>query len=165
MVKPVLLHKLTKNKKKEKKLIGWKEWCSLPELNISEIKAKIDTGARTSALHAEVLSVSEYKGEQFIRFRVFPHQSDGAGSKVCKARLIARRFIMSSNGIREKRYVIRTTIVIGKLSFATDITLTDRSPLRFRMLLGRLALRKNFLIDPAKSHIQGRPVYLPHGVK
>ena len=72
---------------------------------------------------------------------------------------------MSSNGMREKRYVIRTIVTLGKLSFATEITLTDRSPLRFRMLLGRLALKKTFLIDPAKSHIQGRPLYQPHGVK
>lgn len=148
--------------KKNKLRIGWKEWCALPALNIKEIKAKVDTGAATSALHAEVLSVSEFLGEKFIRFRVYPHQSDRYAPKVCKARLIANRYVMSSNGHREKRYVIRTPITVGKLSFMTDITLTDRSPLRFRMLLGRLALRKNFLIDPAKAHIQGRPLFEHH---
>ncbi len=163
MVKPVLFK--VKKKKKEKRLIGWKEWCALPELNIKEIKAKTDTGACTSALHAQILSISEYNGDKFIRFRVFPHQSDRYASKVCKALLVAERYVMSSNGMREKRYVIRTIVTLGKLSFATEITLTDRSPLRFRMLLGRLALKKTFLIDPAKSHIQGRPLYQPHGVK
>lgn len=165
MVKPVLLKPVKKTKKKEKKLIGWKEWCALPELNIKEIKAKIDTGACTSALHAQILTVSEYQGQQYLRFRVFPHQSDRYAPKVCKAPLVAKRYVMSSNGQREKRYVIRTIVTLGKLSFATEITLTDRSPLRFRMLLGRLALKKTFLIDPAKSHIQGRPLYLHHGVK
>lgn len=149
-------------KKKEKLRIGWKEWCALPLLNIKEIKAKIDTGATTSALHALVLSTSEYKGEQFIRFKVFPHQGDRYAPKICKARLVAYRFVMSSNGQREKRFVIRTTITVGKLSYTTDITLTDRSPLRFRMLLGRMALRKNFLIEPGKSHLQGRPLFHPH---
>jgi hypothetical protein len=162
MVKPAVMNKKVK---KEKKLIGWKEWVALPELNIREIKAKIDTGACTSALHAQVINISEYQGEKFIRFRVFPHQSDRYASKICKAKLVAERYVMSSNGQREKRYVIRTVITIGKLSFMQEITLTDRSPLRFRMLLGRLALRKTFLINPAKSHIQGRPLYQHFGVK
>jgi hypothetical protein len=151
--------------KKIKACIGWKEWCALPALNIKEIKAKIDTGACSSALHAEVLSISEYRDEKFIRFKVYPHQGDRYAPKICKARLVANRFVTSSSGHRERRYVIRTTITVGKKSFVTDITLTDRSPLRFRMLLGRLALRKNFLIDPAKSHMQGRPLFHHHGVK
>lgn len=151
--------------KKIKPFIGWKEWCALPELNIREIKAKIDTGACSSALHAEVLSITEYGGQKFIRFKIFPHQGDRYAPKICKARLIANRFVMSSSGHREKRFVIRTKVTVGKTTFSTDITLTDRSPLRFRMLLGRLALRKNFLIDPGKSHLQGRPLYHHHGVK
>lgn len=157
------MNKVKKNSgKKIKKFIGWKEWCALPLLNIKEIKAKIDTGAATSALHAIILSISEYQGKRFIRFRVFPHQGDRYAPKVCKAELVAYRFVMSSNGQREKRYVIKTIITVGKTSFDTEITLTDRSPLRFRMLLGRMALRKNFWIDPAKSHLQGRPLYHPH---
>lgn len=154
--------KKTAGKKREKVRIGWKEWCALPKLNIKEIKAKIDTGATTSALHAIILSISEYQGERFIRFKVFPHQGDHYAPKVCKAKLVAYRYVMSSNGQREKRYVIRTPITVGKLTFTTDITLTDRSPLRFRMLLGRMALRKYFLIEPGKSHQQGRPLFHPH---
>lgn len=150
---------------KIKYLIGWKEWCALPELNIKEIKAKIDTGACSSALHAHVISISEYQDQQFIRFKIYPHQGDRYAPKICKAHLIAHRYVMSSSGHRERRYVIRTKVTVGKLSFNTDITLTDRSPLRFRMLLGRLALKKNFLIDPAKSHMQGRPLFHHHGVK
>lgn len=151
------------HKKREKPHIGWKEWCALPDLNIKEIKAKIDTGACTSALHAEIISVSEYQGEHFIRFKVY--LGSGYAPKICKALLVANRFVMSSNGQKEKRYVIKTTVTVGKISFLTEITLTDRSPLRFRMLLGRLALRKNFLIDPAKSHLHGRPLFFPHGVQ
>ncbi len=149
-------------KKREKLLIGWKEWCALPELNIKEIKAKIDTGAATSALHAEILSISEYQGESFIRFKVYPHQSDNYAGKICKARLIATRNIMSSNGLKEQRYIISTKITVAKLSFETQISLTDRSPLRFRMLLGRMALRKHFLIEPGKAHLQGRPLFQHH---
>ncbi len=73
--------------------------------------------------------------------------------------------LMSSNGQKEKRFVIKTRVTVGKTSFLTEITLTDRSPLRFRMLLGRLALKKNFLIDPAKSHIQGRPLFHHYGAE
>lgn len=149
------------HKKKEKTKIGWKEWCALPLLNIKEIKAKIDTGASTSALHAIVLNISSYNNVDYIRFKVFPHQSDKYAAKICKAPLVAKRFIMSSNGIKEKRYVIKTTLVIGKSSFETEITLTDRSPLRYRMLIGRLALKRRFLIDPSLAHLQGRPLYNP----
>jgi hypothetical protein len=148
-----------KTKRKEKLRIGWKEWVALPKLNIREIKAKIDTGAATSALHAEILSISEFEGISYVRFKVYPHQLDHYAPKVCKARLVARRYVMSSNGQKEKRYVIATTITVGKTSFESEITLTDRSPLRFRMLLGRLALRRKFLIDPSKAHLQGRPLY------
>jgi hypothetical protein len=145
--------------KRVKTKIGWKEWCALPELHIPEIKAKIDTGACTSSLHAQVISISEHQGQKFIHFRVFPEKSDRYAKKICKARLVANRFVMSSSGHREKRFVILTTVTVGSISFDTEITLTDRSPLRFRMLLGRLALRKNFVIDPAKTHLLGRPFY------
>lgn len=140
-------------------MIGWKEWCALPDLNIRDIEAKIDTGAATSALHAKVISITEYEDNQYIRFKVYPHQGEKYAPKICKAPLIARRFVMSSSGHREKRYVICTRLTVGKTSIVTEITLTDRSPLRFRMLIGRLALKKNFLIDPAKAHLQGRPLY------
>ncbi|MCA9508829.1 MAG: ATP-dependent zinc protease [Myxococcales bacterium] len=153
--------KKLRSKKREKILIGWKEWCALPELNIKEIKAKIDTGAATSALHAEILSITSYQNQSFIRFKVYVHQSDRLDSKICKARLIAQRNVMSSNGLKEKRYVIISKITVGKTTFDTQITLSDRSPLRFRMLLGRLALRKYFLIDPSKAHLQGRPLFQP----
>lgn len=159
--------KITKKNGKKSKIkqkIGWKEWVALPELNIREIKAKVDTGACTSALHAEILSIIEYQGEQYIRFKVYHDQSDKIAPKICKAKLVANRFVTSSSGHREKRYVIVTTVIVGKLSFITEITLTDRSPLRFRMLLGRLALRKHFIIDPAKTHLLGRPLYEHHGV-
>lgn len=160
MLKPAKNNKRTRIKQR----IGWKEWVALPELNIREIKAKVDTGACTSALHAQILSITEYQGEHYIRFKVFHHQSDRYAPKICKARLVANRFVMSSSGHREKRYVILTTVTVGKLSFITEITLTDRSPLRFRMLLGRLALRKYFIIDPGKTHLLGRPLYEHHGV-
>lgn len=147
-----------KSTKKAKLLIGWKEWCALPELGIDEIKAKVDTGAATSALHALILGISEHNGEKYIQFKIFPHQKDLLASKIAKAKLIAQRNIMSSNGIKEKRFVIETTMTVGRLSFKTQLTLSDRSPLRFRMLLGRMALRKHFLIDPSKAHLQDKPL-------
>jgi ribosomal protein S6--L-glutamate ligase len=147
--------------KKLKPLIGWKEWCALPALGIEMIKAKVDTGASTSALHAIVLNMFEEKGQKFISFVVYLDEGNQPRRKFCKAQLVARRFVMSSNGEREKRYVIRTEITVGQNNFDTQITLTDRSPLRYRMLLGRQALRVRFLIDPSKTHMQGIPVISP----
>lgn len=145
---------LKKNKAK-KVLIGWREWCSLPKLNIPMIEAKIDTGAATSALHAQVLNIYKKDNDKFIIFKVFTGNKDN--NIICTSLLLDYKYIMSSNGIKEKRYVIKTLLVLGKTRFMTQVTLTDRSPLRYRMLLGRIALKKKFLIDPSLVNVQGHP--------
>lgn len=142
-------------------LVGWKEWCALPNLGPFHVEAKVDTGATTSALHAQYIKQFEREGKSYISFRVFIDSKNQRKSSVCEALLVARRFVMSSNGEREKRYVIRTPIKVGEIEFETEITLTDRSPLRYRMLLGRTALKRRFLIDPGKTHMQGIPKTSP----
>lgn len=154
-------NKSIKRVKIERPLVGWKEWCALPSLGPFAIEAKVDTGANTSALHAKFIKQFERDGKSYLSFRVFIDSKNQRKSKVCEALLVARRFVMSSNGEREKRYVIRTPIKVGETEFETEITLTDRSPLRYRMLLGRLALRRRFLIDPGKTHMQGIPKTSP----
>jgi len=141
---------------KLKTIIGWKEWCSLPLLGVGPLEAKVDTGAATSAIHAKVLDILERDGKKFIKFKVFTHNKFNKNI-FCEAQIVDFRYIMSSNGIREQRYVIRTQVLLGTICFETEITLTDRSPLRYPMLLGRMALKRKFLIDPALAHVQGRP--------
>jgi len=129
---------------------------TLPELNIPAIKAKIDTGARTSVLHAFDMEVFEVEGEQKIRFRVHPVRGKKKLVLECVGDLKGQRMVTDSGGHRELRYVIHTPIKLGHIQWHIDITLTGRDTMRFRMLLGRTALRGRFLIDPAQSYMAGR---------
>lgn len=150
-IKPIKLFK-----KKSKLLIGWNEWCSLPALNIVAIKAKIDTGAKTSAIHA--FNIKPYKIERtlMVSFDIHPLQRNDKIIVSCHAPVIDERAIMSSNGHREHRYVIMTPIKLGDNVWEIEITLSDRDPLKFRMLLGRAALADRVIIDPHKKLIQGK---------
>ena len=139
----------------DKILIGWEEWCALDQLNIPAIKAKVDTGATISALHAYDIKGYKKGDETFVRFIAHPLQGDLKLSIPCHAKVIDRRYIMSSNGHKEKRYVISTTLGLGEHSWDIELTLSNRDPLQFRMLLGREALSKKVLIDPARSRCQG----------
>lgn len=144
--------------KRPKPLIGWQEYCALPRLGVSAINAKIDTGAKTSALHAEDIKVFSKMGQKFVRFKVHPMAGSTKLVQTCEAALIERRYVLSSNGEREKRYVIRTTIILGSRSFEAELTLTSRHKMAFRMLVGREALRKaRVTIDPTKAHLMGKP--------
>lgn len=134
-------------------LIGWREWVSLPELGIEQIKAKIDTGARTSALHAFKLETFKEKGKDKVRFSIHPKQGTTQHIIHCSTDLIDFRWIMDSGGHRERRYVICTPVVFGKESWPVEITLTRRDDLRFRMLLGRTSLNSHFLIDTDSSYL------------
>jgi len=131
-------------------LIGWQEWCSLPDLNVKYIKAKVDTGAKTSALHAFNIKEKCIKKQKYVYFDVHPIQSNDEIIISTKAKVVDERYVMSSNGSKEKRYVILTRLEMGDTSFDIEITLTNRDSLRFRMLLGRDALTKHFIIDPEK---------------
>ncbi len=134
-------------------IIGWREWVSLPGLGIPAIKAKIDTGARTSALHAFALHPFTEQGTSKIRFEVHPLQNNTQSVINCVANVIDRRLVTDSGGHEEERYVIETAITIAGQTWPIEITLTERENMLFRMLLGRRALRKRFVVNPARSFV------------
>ena len=134
--------------------IGWREWLGLPELGVARIKAKVDTGARTSALHAEdVRVVGGGRGRARVRFTVHPVQRSRKGAVEAMATLIGERTVTSSSGTRETRPVIRTLVRIGDAEWPIEITLTRRDVMGFRMLLGRQALHGQAVVDPGRSFL------------
>lgn len=138
--------------------IGWREWVSLPELNIPHIKAKIDTGARTSALHAFKIEYLKENQDDKIRFYIHPFQYKHKKSKIieCTAKLLDKRIVTDSGGHREERPVIETQFQIGDLSWPIELTLTCRDDMRFKMLLGRTAMRHRLLVNPQASYLLGK---------
>ncbi len=137
--------------------LGWREWVALPDLGIPRIKCKVDTGARSSALHAFYLEPFTDRGKQRIRFGIHPLQGRTDRECVCIADVLDQRMVTDSGGHREKRYVIETTVVVGDASWSIEITLTDRDTMRFRMLLGRTAINNKFVVNPASSYLAGKP--------
>lgn len=137
-------------------VLGWREWVSLPELNVQRIKAKIDTGARTSALHAFYIDPYKKDHQQWVMFSLHPFQDRTDVIMECHAPVIDRRIVSDSGGHKQKRYVIETTMVVGASLIKAEMTLTNRDNMRFRMLLGRTAMDSNFLIDPGASFLQGK---------
>ena len=135
--------------------IGWREWVSLPELGIEAIKAKVDTGARTSALHAFAVDPFERGGTSWVSFRMHPKQGDDAFEQSCEAQVVDVRQVRDSGGHRTERFVIRTPLVVGDHAFEIECTLTSRDDMRFRMLLGRTALRGRFVVDSGRSYLVG----------
>lgn len=139
-----------------KTTIGWEEWCSLPDIGLPAVKAKIDTGAKTSALHAYDIELFTKDGNDFVRFKIHPLQKNNKLVHCCEAPLADYRYVTSSNGEREKRYVIQTNLAFDHITVMAELTLTSRHNMAFRMLLGREAMRKaKFLVDPAKSFLLG----------
>jgi len=146
------------NKMSSPILIGWREWVSLPELGIPRLKTKVDTGARTSALHAfcvEIIQKSPDKKQ--VCFSIHP-QPRRFSEKIikCIADLIDIREITDSGGHKEKRCVIQTSVVLGIQCWPIEITLTSRDNMRFRMLLGRTALKQQFIVDPSRSYLYSK---------
>lgn len=139
-------------------VLGWREWIGLPELGVPFIKAKVDTGARTSSLHALNPHEFEQDGKKYVRF-VLPHyRGDGHGRMECVAPLIERREIRSSNGNAEERFVIATHIAVGHHRLKVEVSLANRSIMGFPMLLGRTAMKAGrFLVLPSKSYLAGKP--------
>jgi ribosomal protein S6--L-glutamate ligase len=137
--------------KPEKVLVGWQEWCALPKLHLPAIKAKIDTGAKTSALHAWDIHTFHRHGELFVHFTLHPLQGNIRITQLCTAKVIDERVIMNSGGQKERRFVIITPVALGQRTWDIEITLTNRDPMAFRMLLGRNALKGQMIVDPGKA--------------
>ncbi len=144
--------------------IGWREWVALPELGVSRIKAKIDTGARSSALHAFAVERVRRRGKDVVRFAIHPLQRSSRREVVAEAEMVDERTVRSSNGVHALRPVIITSIEILGEAWPIELTLASRDEMGFRMLLGRQAMRGRFLIDPGRSYMAGKPGRQPLAV-
>ena len=138
-------------------MLGWREWVALPQLGIPQVKAKIDTGARSSALHTVDLQPYSKGAENWVMFVVETKQKQGGQCVECHALVKDRRVVSDSGGHKQRRYVIETPLIFGQHLIQAEITLTNRDSMRFRMLLGRSAMSNVFVIDPRASYLQGKP--------
>jgi len=136
--------------------LGWREWVALPDLGLPAIKTKVDTGARTSALHAFLIKPYTDAGVEMIRFLIHPIQRNHDFQVECHTPIHDFREITDSGGHREMRYVIRSQIVVANGSWPIELTLTNRDTMRFRMLLGRRAMENRFLVNPGVSYVNGK---------
>lgn len=139
------------------KTLGWREWAALPGLSIPKIKVKVDTGARTSALHT--FKLEPYQGEtgKRVKFWVHPLQNDTEYAVECDTEVLDERVVTDSGGHVEQRFVIKTPIIVGDQQWPIEVTLTDRDTMKFRMLLGRTAIRNQYLVDASASYTAGKP--------
>ena len=138
-------------------MLGWREWVALPEFGIAQIKAKIDTGARSSALHTVDLDPYLKNGENWLMFTVETKKKHNEELIECHAPIKDRRVVSNSGGHKQRRYVIETQLIFGRHLIQAEITLTNRDSMRFPMLLGRTAMNRIFIIDPHASYLQDKP--------
>jgi hypothetical protein len=141
--------------------LGWREWVALPALGIARLECKVDTGARTSALHAFYVEPFKRDGRKWVRFGLHPMAGSEDPEIHCEAPVSDRRVVSDSGGHRTRRYVITTDVVIGTRRHSIEITLTNRDSMRFRMLLGRTALAYGYLVEPSAAHLAGEPAAAP----
>jgi hypothetical protein len=139
-----------------KESIGWREWVSLPTLGIDRIKAKVDTGARTSAIHAFEVVAEKRGNELWVGFGVHPDQRSQEQIVWCAAPVVDQRVVRDSGGHEEERYVIEVPVRLGGREWPIEATLTFRDNMGFRMLLGRTAIRGHYIVDPGRSYIVGK---------
>jgi ribosomal protein S6--L-glutamate ligase len=144
---------MKKKDKHPKFIIGWREWAQLPELGIDEIKVKIDTGAKTSSIHAFEISTLTYMGKEFVKFDIHPLQDNDDVIHTCVHPILDYRWITSSTGHSQKRFIIQTILKIGNFSSLIELSLAKRDEMGFRMLVGRNALNKKVLVDPSHSFL------------
>lgn len=142
--------------KRDRITLGWREWLSLPDLGIEDILAKVDTGAKTSALHTFYIDDFERDGQQWLRFGLHPSRHSDRDAVHCEAPVKEQREVTDSGGHVENRYVIETTFKVGEQQFTAEVTLTNRDNMKYRILLGRNALRRRFVVDPARSYRLGK---------
>ena len=150
---------------KESIKIGWREWVALPDLKVGAIKAKIDTGARTSALHAYRIEPFRRAGALWLRFELHPLQRSDALKVVCEARAVDERAVRNSGGRVERRYIIRTSLKLGEKIWLIELALANRDQMGFRMLLGRTALEGRAVIEPGRSYLLGARAPKPRRLK
>lgn len=135
--------------------VGWREWVRLTDLGVAAIKAKIDTGARTSALHAFAIEPFRRSGALWVRFDVHPLQRSSSVKIKCEAKAVDERAVRNSGGLVERRYIIQTRLMLGDHAWPIELALANRDQMGFRMLLGRTALEGRALIEPGRSFLTG----------
>ena len=138
-------------------IAGWREWVSLPGIGVPWLKAKLDTGARSSAIHAFDITEFDRDGELWVRYSVHPWQRSDADATTAESRVLDRRTVRSSSGHSEERYVVHLDVSLVGHVVTAEMTLSRRDEMGFRMLIGREALRRRFLVDPGRSYLGGRP--------
>jgi len=142
-------------------VIGWREWVALPELGVDKVCCKVDTGARTSALHA--FYVDEFTKDEIkmVRFGLHPKQGNTKKEIHCEAKILEQRDVMDSGGHIENRYIIETKLILGNAIWPIEVNLTNRDTMRYRMLLGRTGIVDKYLVDASASYLAGRPASVP----
>jgi hypothetical protein len=155
----IMDQKKTRNvKSKNRQIVGWREWVSLPSLDLPAIKAKVDTGARTSALHTFDLEMySGVSENDRVRFKVHPIQKNSEVFIECDTKVVNLRSVRDSGGHEELRPFIRVPVMMGDHHWDIEMSLTNRDNMKFRMLLGRTALQNRFVVDSGNSYLIGTP--------
>lgn len=148
---------MPKDKSSDLLVIGWREWVGLPDLGIESIKAKVDTGARSSSLHAFDVQEFDRDGKRWVRFKIHPVQKKSSSIVQAEAAVLDIRSVRSSSGRASLRPVIKTRVELLGVSWPIELTLANRDDMGFRMLLGRQAFRRRFIVDGGRSYYGGKP--------